>query len=188
MTEETYEPTAGPGDSGTEYEYGGGTGDYERGEYNPGTDGLEDTDLADDGELDASDTLEGDPGDDPLDTGIAPADRWSAGERFGTTLAEERAGESLDQLLAEEEPERDPYADPDPAAESDLPREGPQSYDEVQPRSGRLVAEDEGSHPRVDPDLVARDVGIDGGAAGAEEAAVHLTDEDQDEIAGGPEG
>ena len=73
MAEETYEPTAGPGDSGTEYEYGGGTGDYERGEYNPGTDGLEDTDLADDGELDASDTLEGDPGDDPLDTGIAPA-------------------------------------------------------------------------------------------------------------------
>ena len=30
--------------------------------------------------------------------------------------------------------------------------------------------------------------GIDGGAAGAEEAAVHLTDEDEDEIAGGPEG
>jgi hypothetical protein len=30
--------------------------------------------------------------------------------------------------------------------------------------------------------------GIDGGAAGAEEAAVHLTDEDGDEIAGGPEG
>lgn len=72
---------------------------------------LEENELEDDGLLDASDTLEGDPGDDPLDTGIAPPDRWSAGERFGTTLAEERAGESLDQLLAEEEPEPDPYAD-----------------------------------------------------------------------------
>ena len=49
------------------------------------------------------------------------------------------------------------------------------------------MAEDEGAHPDREPDLVARDVGIDGGAAGAEEAAVHLTDEDEDEI-GGPEG
>src|SRR2546421_749039 len=105
---------------------------------------LEDSELEDDGTLDASDTLEGDPGDDPLDTGIAPPDRWSAGERFGTTLAEEREGESLDQLLAEEAPEPDPYADPDPDAESDLPREGPASYDEAQPRAGRLVVEDEG--------------------------------------------
>src|SRR5215469_13957308 len=78
---------------------------------------LEDEDPEDDGVLDASDTLEGDPGDDPLDTGIEPADRWSAGERFGTTLAEERAGESLDQLLAEEDPEPDPYA------EGDLPQD-----------------------------------------------------------------
>lgn len=74
---------------------------------------LEENDLEDDGILDASDTLEGDVGDDPLDTGIAPPDRWSAGEGFGTTLAEERAGESLDQLLAEEEPDTDPYADTD---------------------------------------------------------------------------
>src|SRR5712692_2134645 len=66
-------------------------------------------DLEDDGVLDASDTLEGDPGDDPLDTGIAPPDRWSAGEGFGTTEAEEQAGESLDQLLAQEEPDVDPY-------------------------------------------------------------------------------
>ena len=33
---------------------------------------LEDEDPEDDGVLDASDTLEGDPGDDPLDTGIEP--------------------------------------------------------------------------------------------------------------------
>jgi Family of unknown function (DUF5709) len=121
--------------------------------------------------LDASDTLDGNPGDDPLDTGIAPPDRWSAGEGFGTTAAEEEAGESLDQLLAEEEPDLDPYAEDE---EEDL------TGDEPDPRSGRLVAEDEGAHPDDEPDLFAHDVGIDGGAAGAEEAAVHVLADDED--------
>src|SRR5580692_11094890 len=102
--------------------------------------------------LDASDTLDGDPGDDPRDKGVAPPDRWSAGEGFGTTAEEEQEGESLDQLLAEDEPE---------------------------PRSGRLVADDEGAHADDEEDLVAHDVGIDGGAASAEEAAVHIQDEDE---------
>jgi Family of unknown function (DUF5709) len=132
--------------------------------------GPDENDLEDDGTLDASDTLEGDPGDDPLDTGIAPPDRWSAGEGFGTTPAEERQGESLDQLLAEEEPDVDPYAEDD-LADDAVPG------DVQDARSGRLVAEDEGAHPDAEPDLVARDVGIDGGAAGAEEAAVHIQDE-----------
>ena len=189
MADQIYDPSE-PGDSGVEYDdRPDGTGGYERGEYRPGEGGLEDTDLSDDGVLDSSDTLEDseDPYEDPLDTGYEPADKWSPGERFGSTLAEERSGESLDQLLAEEEPDADPYADPDPAAESDLPREGPEPYDEPQPRAGRLVQEDEGAHPDTEPDLVAEDVGIDAGAASAEEAAVHITDEDEDEIAGGPE-
>jgi hypothetical protein len=133
---------------------------------------LEENDLEDDGILDASDTLEGDKGDDPLDTGIAPPDRWSPGEGFGTTLAEERAGESLDQLLAEEEPDTDPYADTDPFSYDPL-------ADAFEPRSGRLVADDEGVHSDTEPDLVAHDVGIDGGAASAEEAAVHVQDDDR---------
>ena len=132
--------------------------------------GPDENDLEDDGTLDASDTLEGDPGDDPLDTGIAPPDRWSAGEGFGTTPAEERQGESLDQLLAEEEPDVDPYAEDD-LADDAVPGDARDA------RSGRLVAEDEGAHPDTESDLVARDVGIDGGAAGAEEAAVHIQDE-----------
>jgi hypothetical protein len=159
--------------------------------------------LEDDGVLDASDTLEGDPGDDPLDTGVVSADRWSAGEQYGTTLDEERAGESLDQLLAEEEPERDPYADePSPggaadAAAAERDAEADAEADEdwgdedadglllddgADPRAGRLVAEDEGAHPDEEPDLVARDVGIDAGAAGAEEAAVHVVDDDDRDI------
>jgi hypothetical protein len=65
--------------------------------------GPDENDLEDDGTLDASDTLEGDPGDDPLDTGIAPPDRWSAGEGVGTTPGRGTAGRVADQLLAEEE-------------------------------------------------------------------------------------
>jgi Family of unknown function (DUF5709) len=135
-----------------------------------------------DGQLDPAESLEGDPRDDPLDAGYIPPDRWSPAERFGTTEAEEREGESLDQLLAEEEPEPDPYAEGDsafPAGETPYgdPQDAPLAADYPEPRSGRLVAEDEGAHPRADPDLVARDVGVDGGAAGAEEAAVHVADE-----------
>lgn len=137
--------------------------------------GLDDTEL-EGGTLDATDTLDGDPGDDPLDQGIVPPDRSPSGrgERFGTTLAEERTGESLDQLLAEEEPEPDPYAEAEAEDE-------PEDDEEPAPRAGRLVAEDEGTHPDTEPDLVARDVGVDAGAASAEEAAVHVSDEDSDD-------
>jgi hypothetical protein len=135
--------------------------------------------------LDASDTLDGDPGDDPLDQGIAPPDRWSAGEGFGTTGPEEQEGESLDQLLAEEDPEQDPYAEADSDFEDEEDEGEDRSADDLwgdddpDPRSGRLVADDEGAHPDAEEDLVAHDVGIDGGAASAEEAAVHVQDEDE---------
>jgi hypothetical protein len=131
--------------------------------------------------LDASDTLDGDPGDDPLDQGIAPPDRWSAGEGFGTTGAEEQEGESLDQLLAEEEPdpEADSDEDEDESEGEDLRADDLWDDDEPDPRSGRLVADDEGAHADDEEDLVAHDVGIDGGAASAEEAAVHVQDDDE---------
>jgi hypothetical protein len=127
---------------------------------------------------DASDTLEGNPGDDPLDQGIIPPDRWSAAEKYGTTAEEEESGESLDQLLAEEEPEPDPYAvaDEEDEDEGEAPDATPAGGYSEDPRAGRLVGEDEGAHPDTEEDLVARDVGIDAGAASAEEAAVHALD------------
>jgi len=139
------------------------------------------TGAENDGVLDESDTLVAGPTGDPLDTGILPTDRWSAGEGYGNTEAEEEAGESLDQLLAEEEPDVDPYAeaareDEEAGSEDELLAE----EDEPGPRAGRLVAEDEGAHPDEEEDLVASDVGIDAGAAGAEEAAVHVTGEDEE--------
>lgn len=141
-------------------------------------------DVEDDGVLDPSDSLEDGP--DPLDTGIAPADRWAGANRFGTTAAEQRAGESVEQLLAEEEPDIDPYAE-DGDDEDELTRRG---Y-ETERRAGRLVADDgtfgaDGGFGTDEGDeLVARDVGIDVGAASAEEAAVHVV-EDPDGPGDGP--
>ncbi len=45
-------------------------------------------------------------------------------------------------------------------------------------RSGRLVAPNEGAHEDEESGLIATDVGIDGAAASAEEAAMHIVDED----------
>jgi hypothetical protein len=109
---------------------------------------------------------------DPLDVGYAAADRWSGANRFGTTLAEQRAGESLDQLLSEEEPDIDPYAEAD-TDEDELTRRG----FEREPRAGRLVASDEGFGTDDEPDAVASDAGVDAGGASAEEAAIHVVDD-----------
>jgi hypothetical protein len=127
----------------------------------------------DDGVLEPADTLDGDDlSADVLDTGIDAGEGYRAATRYGTTAEEERQGESLDQLLAEEEP--DPPAD-DEWTDEDSPQDDDRTPD---PRSGRLVAPDEGAHGDEETDAVAFDVGIDGGGAAAEEAAVHLIDED----------
>jgi hypothetical protein len=138
----------------------------------------------DEGVLQPSETLDSDDLDaDPLDTGISPRERHPASEGFGVTLAEARTGETLDQRLAQEEPESgagwtgEPGQEEDGVLEDD---EFPFGDSPQEPRAGRLLAADEGSHPTVDPSFFVRDVGIDGGAAGAEEAAMHVIDEDDE--------
>jgi hypothetical protein len=152
----------------------------------------ESADLADYEVLDASDTLDGDPGEDPLDRGVAAPQRWSAGIRYGSTAAEQQGGESLDQLLAEEEPDvtadlgDEPIGDLDgdeDAGDEDV--DGLLLDDGPDPRAGRLVAEDEGAHQDEEADLIARDTGIDGGGASAEEAAMHVVDDDDTDIRSG---
>ena len=153
----------------------------------------ESEDLEDYQVQDTTDTLSGAPGDDPLDRGVVPPERWSAGIRYGVTAGEQAEGESLDQLLAEEEPDDDldeledlendeddeDLDEDDDAGDEDV--DGLLLDDGPDPRAG-LVAEDEGAHPDEEEDLVASDVGIDGGAATAEEAAVHVVEEDDYDI------
>jgi hypothetical protein len=159
----------------------------------------ESEDLEDYQVQDSTDTLDGPPGDDPLDRGVVPPERWSAGIRYGTTEEEQAEGESLDQLLAEEEPDDTEKELEDALRLDDEEPEDVEDFDEdddagaedvdglllddgPDPRAGRLVAEDEGAHPDEEEDLVARDVGIDGGGATAEEAAMHVVEEDDYDI------
>jgi Family of unknown function (DUF5709) len=148
----------------------------------------ESEDLEDYEVLDANDTLDGDPGDDPLDRGIVTPDRWSAGVQYA--LKGEEDSESLDELLDEEEP--DETVDPDEdswdenATYQDVERL--RRDQEADPRSGRLVSPDEDTDDVSDTlvssedEEVARDTGIDGGGATAEEAAVHVVDDpDEDD-------
>lgn len=143
-------------------------------------------DLDENEVLDASDTLEGDPGDDPLDRGIAEPEHYSAA--FRHALKGDEDSESLDDLLAEEEPEADPGDESwdENATSAEIAR-GERALG-ADRRSGRLVAPDEdvfagadGPSLAFEDQLVALDVGIDGGAATAEEAAVHVIDGDGSE-------
>lgn len=124
--------------------------------------GLYSTD--DDDQLSAEDTLVDRGVDDVLDEGYSPPEKWK----------EPRDNETLDELLSEEEP--DPamqLGEDDPAA--DFPED-----DEVgDRRAGRLVAPDEGVNADDESDMLASDVGIDGSAASAEEAAVHVIDDEE---------
>lgn len=125
----------------------------------------------DEDQLQSEDTLVDRGVDDVLDEGYSPPERYSGGEGYGNTPYEEEVGESLDQRLAQEEPEPDPYAE----AEAEDEHVGGEVGTE---RAGRLVDEDEGLGPDEEKDLVADDVGIDGAGASAEEAAVHVIDEE----------
>jgi Family of unknown function (DUF5709) len=146
----------------------------------------ESEDLEDYEVLDANDTLIGDPGDDPLDRGVVSPDRWSAGTRYA--LAGEEDSESLDELLAEEEPD-ETVDGPDDEEDENAPewdRERRDRDDAPDPRAGRLVSPDEDGDDVTDTfvdfedEEVARDTGIDGGAASAEEAAVHVVEDDDE--------
>jgi hypothetical protein len=152
----------------------------------------ESADLEDYQVEDSADTLDGPPGDDPLDRGVIPPERWSSSMRFGSTASEQDSGESLDELLAEEEPDvtgeidderLEDIAGDEDAADEDI--DGLLLDDGPDPRAGRLVADDEGADPDQEPDLLAHDVGIDGGAATAEEAAVHVVRDDDYDIRSG---
>ncbi|MER7465364.1 DUF5709 domain-containing protein [Streptomyces sp. NPDC097981] len=112
--------------------------------------------------------------DETLDTGYSPPERPLAVADHGTTAEEQHLGETLDQRLARELPDPDAadVADWDESAETAdvAPEAGPV-------RAGRL-ADTEETGPVRHISVLARDVGVNGGAASAEEAAVHLIEEE----------
>ena len=134
--------------------------------------------MTDSGQLQPDETLVDRGVDDVLDEGFSPPERLRGSTAKGVTAAEQREGETFEERLAQEEPDTtDDPADgaPDDALESGEPGEQYAGDD----RSGRLVAPDGGTGVDDVQQQVAEDVGIDGGAAGAEEAAVHVWTEEQ---------
>jgi hypothetical protein len=114
--------------------------------------------------------------DDLLDEGYSPPERPYGRGAY-------RPSESIDQQLAEEEP--DPLSrignplDTDEQQRSDEAEreiEFPQRREVGRVRAGRLIAPDKGFGEDMEAELVAEDVGISGGAASAEEAAIHIID------------
>ncbi|MCG3751552.1 DUF5709 domain-containing protein [Amycolatopsis sp. Poz14] len=127
-------------------------------------------DNADTGVLDPEDTLED---GDPYDEGYSPPERPLATRDWGTTAAEEAAGESWAGRLARELPDIR-ATDGDGLGDTD-DTDGELVDVEVGDfRAGRLVAANAGFGPDTEDELYASDIGIDGGAASAEEAAVHV--------------
>ncbi|MDG5803693.1 DUF5709 domain-containing protein [Streptomyces ossamyceticus] len=128
--------------------------------------------------LDLQDAVDERTYDDMLDEGYSPPERPLGVSKTGTTAAEQHEGESLDERLRQEVPD---VTVPPGDGVGDLPGgEGePVDPEAGADRAGRLVAPDEGAHPDTTKELVAEDEGIDGGAAGAEEAAVHIVPDDR---------
>jgi hypothetical protein len=160
----------------------------------------------DDGIISPEDELEEGGMDQVLEMGYSPNERPLAVDKFGTTLAEEREGETLDMRLAQEVP--DPNLDVDlvegePATRTaeggvvpddidvgsgELPdddfTDGILDDGEVgDARAGRIVETDQGAFSDTEKDMVARDVGVDGAAASAEEAAMHIVDLEEPDLA-----
>ncbi|WP_461028920.1 DUF5709 domain-containing protein, partial [Streptomyces sparsus] len=108
--------------------------------------------------------------DDILDEGYSPPEKPLGVTKHGTTASEMNEGESLDERLTQERPDVSP---PDGDGVGDLPGgEGePVDPETGDARAGRLTAPDRGVEADTTKEVVADDHGIDGGAAGAEEAA-----------------
>ncbi len=119
--------------------------------------------VDDETQLQPEDTLDFHGVDDVLDEGIVTREKWSPAQGFGNTPAEEHQGESLEQRIAQEQP--------DVGVDDDWTDDVLDDDEVGDQRSGRLVAADDGD------DRFVQDVGVDGAAASAEEAAMHVIDE-----------
>jgi hypothetical protein len=147
----------------------------------------------DEDQLQPEDTLVQEDVEDVLDRGYSPPDRAHGSLAHGVTAQEQAREETIEERIRQEVP--DPgsaYGAPDDEGGLDGPRrvggDDPDSIPEEDDwlgdrevgdaRAGRLVAPDEGLGEDHEEELLGEDVGVDGAAASAEEAAVHVVDEE----------
>ncbi len=127
----------------------------------------------DDSPLSPEESLDDDELDYDVDSGYSPASRAFAARAWGTTPREARGHEDLAHRLAAEEPEA--FDDPDDDGIGDVRGTDGEPIDDQVGwlAAGRLVAW-EVDRADLATDYLAHDVGVDGGAASPEEAAVHI--------------
>ncbi len=131
-------------------------------------------------QLQPEDTLVDRGVDDMLDEGYSPPEQPYGPGAYGPS-------ETMDQLLAEEE--RDPASrvyttdgdEQQSADEAERQTEFPEHQEVGRMRAGRLIAPDMGFGEDTEAELLAEDVGISGGAASAEEAAMHIIEDDDED-------
>jgi hypothetical protein len=147
--------------------------------------------VDDEDQLQPEDTLVTEDVEDALDRGYSPSDTAHGSTAFGTTAYEQSLDETIDQRILQEVPDpTSAYGAPDNESGLDEERVGGDDPDAIDAeddwlgdsevgdaRAGRLVADDEGAHEDDEDQVWARDVGVDGAAASAEEAAMHIIDE-----------
>jgi hypothetical protein len=156
--------------------------------------------LDDEDQFDAEDTLIDRGVESSLDEGYSPPEKPLGVDRWGTTAWEQSQDETIDQRIRQEEPDPNTaYGAPEdwsaqrPAGASgdededgdmvggDDPDAIPAESDfvgDIGERAGRLVAPDQGFGEDTEKDVIAEDVGISGGGASAEEAAMHIAGDD----------
>lgn len=149
--------------------------------------------LDDEDQLPPEDTLmgTGDPDEDVLDAGYSPPDRLHGSIAHGVTAEEQARDETIDERIRQEVPDpHSAYGAPDNESGLDVDMVGGDDPDAIPAdadwlggpevggeRAGRLVDPAEGLAEDHTAEAVGEDVGVDGGAASAEEAAMHVIDD-----------
>ena len=144
--------------------------------------------LDDGDQLQPEDTLDDD-GVDVLDRGYSPPDTARGSRAHGVTASEQHRNETIDERIVQEVPDpTSAYGAPhNESGLDDLDRLGGDDPDSIaaeddwigdgevgDARAGRLVSPDRGVGEDTESHLIGEDVGIDGAAASAEEAAMHV--------------
>ncbi|CCH77339.1 Adenosine deaminase [Nostocoides japonicum T1-X7] len=115
------------------------------------------------------------------DEPVVPPDMMPRGTEWGTTPAEEEQGESIEQRIAQEEPDPEPddatVGGDDPDA---IDAEDDWLGDDGEVGDGppvRVVSDDEGDRPDTDSQAWGRDAGFDDDGGSAEESAMHVIED-----------
>lgn len=113
--------------------------------------------------------------DDVLDEGYIAPDQWSPAQGYGNTATEMARGETIEMRIKQEIPEREP-SDDDWNPMNEKRQVGSMRAGRLVDARGGIQGTDEES------EVFGFDVGMAGGAASAEEAAMHIIDEGDDDI------